>query len=76
MKTRRIGNQRYICRIDQHGNSTHGWYLRIMYNPKATGAARGVAVFFSDKKYGGKRNALLAATAARDSILGEQRMVA
>lgn len=60
------GNLPCICRIDQPGQHTHGWYLRVGYR----GAGRGFAKLFSDGVYGGKAESLVAAVAKRDEILG------
>lgn len=44
-----------ICRIDQPGKHNHGFFVRLQRNGKIHPA------FFSDKKHGGKAQALAAA---------------
>lgn len=49
-----------ISRIDQESKATHGWYVRLAFKGKA------YTKFFSDRKFGGKYSALLAALAWRN----------
>ena len=49
-----------ISRIDQESRNTFGWYVRVMFNGKQ------VSKFFSDKVYGGRKEALEAAVEYRD----------
>lgn len=72
-RIRKLGNLPFICRIDQPEKRTYGWYLRINYQ---TAATEGYAKFFSDGKYGGKTESLLAAVADRDEKLGVRRLAA
>lgn len=52
-----------ITRIDDDGGSTHGWQVRVQ--------RRGVkrSRFFSDRRHGGRRQALLKAREHRDQLL-------
>lgn len=50
-QTKRLSHPK-ISRIDTEKNNTHGWYVRIRENGKVR------SKFFSDRKYGGKANAL------------------
>jgi len=50
-----ITKNKGISRIDSEACRTYGWYVRLRYNGKS------VAKLFSDKKYGGKAQALMKA---------------
>jgi len=52
-----------ITRIDQDKKNTHGYYVRIQRDNNR------ISTFFSDKKYGGKADALQAAKEYRDREL-------
>jgi hypothetical protein len=54
-----------IARIDQIEKHTYGWYARVRFKGKV------YPKFFSDKKCGGKAQALLSAIAWRDSTRKE-----
>lgn len=54
-------SRRNVIRIDH--KKTHGWQVRIMADGKE------YSKFFSDKKYGGQKQALSKATAHRDNML-------
>lgn len=56
-----------ISRIDS--NSTHGWFVRG-YKNKTT-----YSKLFSDKKYGGKGKALIAAREFREELVGELKKI-
>ena len=50
-----ITKNRGISRIDSEACRTYGWYVRLRFNGKS------VSKLFSDKKYGGKAQALMKA---------------
>jgi hypothetical protein len=50
-----ITKNKGISRIDSEACRTYGWYVRIRFNGKS------VSKLFSDKKYGGKAQALMKA---------------
>lgn len=59
--TTRDPENHHISRIDQESKKQHGWYVRIRYKGK------GESKFFSDRKNGGREDALLAAREWRDA---------
>lgn len=50
-----ITKNKGISRIDSEACRTYGWYVRLRFNGKS------IAKLFSDKKYGGKAQALMKA---------------
>ena len=54
-----------ICRIDQPSHRTHGFFLRVARNGKIHSA------FFTDRKHGGKAEALVAAQQHRQQLLAK-----
>jgi len=56
----RIEDRHHISRIDQEIKNQHGWYVRVRY--KGESASK----FFSDRKHGGKGEALGIARNWRD----------
>lgn len=59
MKTKK---DRGIVRIDQPEKYNHGWWVRRRRGDKTH------SKFFTDKRYGGKRKALLAARSFNDKL--------
>ena len=55
----------HISRIDQAAKNQHGWYVRVRYRGEAA------SKFFSDRKWGGKSEALFEARDWRDSKFAE-----
>jgi hypothetical protein len=51
-----------VCRIDQPSHRTHGFFARVHHRRKTYSA------FFADKKYGGRKWALLAAQMYRSAV--------
>ena len=49
-----------ISRIDQESRNQHGWFVRVRWHGKTH------SKWFADKPFGGKRKALVAASAWRD----------